>query len=266
MSERDLDTDPPESNLFIPRLLKLLRSSRRLLFEMFVIFVGVLSALVLESAWQDRMDREAERFLLANIRDEIRENSISLGRWLRFHESAVSSSEQLIEQISRVPDGELISVNDLSIADILRTPTYQPELNSLAAALSSGQIALIQSAEIHRALASWSRLLVDAQEEETKGIEIIHGDLLPYLYRNSDIGPAYKWVMQDRRKFVRDSPRERALDTRSDLTASRELANILWARSALSDSAASELGTVRRQMEEILVLIDAELGDVSENK
>jgi len=224
-----------------------------------LIVVGVLIALSLESVWQNRAERAAEENLLLGLRDEFVENSSSLERWLGLHERVVTATEQFIAHLESVPEGQRVVVPDSVLAEMARTPTYDPELTSLDAAFNSGQISLIRSVEIQRALASWMRLLADAQEEEQRGVDLVYSRLLPLLGVATNLGPALSWLTSDVRRVMRGLPGDGVPLTSSSVAAGTELANLLWVRYRLSSAAANELEILRGGLDEVLELLEAEL-------
>ena len=224
-----------------------------------LIVVGVLIALSLEAVWQDRAERAAERDLLRGLRDEFVENSRSLDRWLLLHQRIVSSTREFIAVLESIPPGVAVAVPDSVIGEMARTPTFQPEVNSLDAALNSGRISLIRSVQIQRSLASWSRLLVDAQEEEQESSNHVYRELLPHLGRVTDLRPSLERLTLDVRRIMRGEPSEGWPGSASKVVASHELKNLLWIRFRLSSAAANELEILRGGLDEVLRLLESEL-------
>ncbi len=235
------------------------RKFRLAVREVVLIVLGVLIALSLESVWQDRADRQSERALLAGLREEFVENAESLDRWIELHERIALAAEQFIAHLADVPQGRVTVVPDSIIGELGRTPTYDPELNSLDAALSSGQIALIRSAEIQRGLASWSRLLSDAKEEEQRAADQVYREFLPLLGELTEMGPAISWLVTDVRRVMRGASNGERPTTSSDVVVDRRLENALWVRYRLTSSAANELQILRTGLGELMALLESEL-------
>ncbi len=227
--------------------------------EVILIVLGVLIALSLESVWQDRADRKAEQALLEGLRDEFVENAESLDRWLELHERIALAAEQFIAHLAEASPGQVTVVPDSIIGELGRTPTYDPELNSLDAALSSGQISLIRSAEIQRGLASWSRLLRDAKEEEQRAADQAYREFLPVLGELAAMGPAVSWLVTDVRRVMRGASNGERPTSSSDVVVDRRLENALWVRYRLTSSAANELQILRAGLVELLALLESEV-------
>ena len=239
------------------------RSGRRTLWaairEVVLIVLGVLIALSLESVWQDRSERMIERELLASLRDEFTHNASALDRWLLLHERGAASAHAFLSYLEEVPEGREVAVPDSLIGELARTPTFDPDMNSLDAALGSGRISLIRSVAIQRVLANWSRLLLDAQEQEQRSVNQTYGELLPLLGSAVSRGPAMSWLASDDRRLMRGEADESRPTTSSSVVSSARLVNALWVRYRLEMSAVNELQILREGLREALTLLDGEL-------
>ena len=224
-----------------------------------LIVLGVLIALSLDALWQYRVDRAAEADLLRGLHGEFLENEAALDRWIALHQGVAASTTAFLTRIESVPEGTSIPVADSLIADLGRTPTFDPELNSLDAALSSGQIALLRSVETQRALASWSRALSDAQEEEQRAADQAYREFLPLLGDATSMGPAVTWLVDDVRSVMRGEERGPRPTTSSLVRSDRRLVNALWVRYRLTRSAENELQILSSSVEELLRLLEQEL-------
>lgn len=233
-----------------------LRSAFR---EVALIVLGVLIALSLDALWQYRVDRGDEGDLLAGLQDEFTENAETLDRWIELHREVATSTEAFLARLEAVPQGSTVSIPDSLIAELGRTPTFDPELNSLDAALSSGQISLIRSVRIQRALASWSRSLSDAQEEEQRAADQAYREFLPLLGEATMMGPAVSWLVEDVRSVMRRETRRPKPTTSSLVRADPRLINALWVRYRLSRSAENELQILRAGLDGMLELLEQEV-------
>jgi hypothetical protein len=223
-----------------------------------LIVLGVLIALSLDALWQYRVDRADEHDLLQGLHGEFSDNAGALARWIELHQGVAASTTAFLARLEQVPTGSSVLVADSLIADLGRTPTFDPELNSLDAALSSGQIALLRSIETQRALASWSRALSDAQEEEQRAADQAYREFLPLLGESTMMGPAVTWLVEDVRSVMRDAPRGPKPTTSSSVRADARLINALWVRYRLTRSAENELQILRSSLEELLGLMEQE--------
>jgi hypothetical protein len=196
--------------------------------------------------------------LLNGFREEFSEAGGALARWKALHEHIVHSSEELIRILEAAPQGVPVMVPDSLLADMGRTPTYTPAINSLDAALGSGQIALIRSAAVQRGLANWTRLLADAQEEEERSAALVYSDLLPAVARATNLGPAMAGLTEDVRRVMEGRPAEPWPSTASEVVVTQELTNLVWVRFRIASSAANELGILQDGLTELLQVLEAE--------
>ncbi|MBN1459023.1 MAG: hypothetical protein JXA57_05770 [Armatimonadetes bacterium] len=227
--------------------------------EVFLIVISVLIAIGLDSLWQDRQDRRGERELLEALHNEMELNSRELERWISLHGRVHSSSAELLRMVRATGPGGTIQVPDTLISDIIRTPTFQPELSVLQTALSSGSIALVQNVNLSRELNRWSRSLEEAQEEELKGLHFVEEQLVPHLLRVVDMEPAQRSLVEFSEAHSLGAsipPRSRSS---SDVRADPPLANLLARRIFYADFAVTELRVVQTTIAEILEALDREL-------
>ena len=223
--------------------------------EVVLIVSGVLIALSLEATWQYRVDRSDEQALLEEFAIEFQENENTLDRWIVLHQSVASSVEALLGYLESTGEGASVTLPDSLIALIGRNPTFDPDLSSLDAAVSSGRISLIRSPETQSALASWSRSLADAQEEEQRASEQLYRELLPILGEVALIGEAYSWLISDVRDIMRGGVGIERPTSSSFMVVDRRLINALWVRYRLTRSAENELQILRSDLTDVLALL-----------
>lgn len=96
----------------------------RLASEFTVIVVGVLVALLAESAWQERGERAEERDVMRRIEDEIRSDSLRLAgtrEWLDFAVPAAQRSQEILAGRDTLPTTGALAL--LYAAATVNTPT-----------------------------------------------------------------------------------------------------------------------------------------------
>ena len=162
----------------------------RVFIEGVVIVGSILLAFGIDAWWDEGQERRGEQEVLTSLQAEFEENVDLLDAWIGIHHRVDVATERFLDLLSEMPEGQRVSVPDSIVAQAIRGPTYQPIRASLDAALSSGQIELIASTELQRNLATWSRLLAEASEEEQGGRRATappvsryrHFGVLPNLY------------------------------------------------------------------------------------
>ncbi len=77
------------------------------------------------------------------------------------------------------------------IVGAIGAPTYSPTDSTLGAAISSGQIGLIESSEIRGILAHWQQQIADTSEDEILIREIVVHQLVPELSEQVRLAEAF---------------------------------------------------------------------------
>lgn len=227
--------------------------------EVFLIVVAVLIAIGLESMWQDRQDRGEERELLEALHEEMSTNATELQRWIDLHEMVRSSGAELLGTVRAGLPGRTIEVPDTLISDIIRTPTYQPQLSVLETALSSGSIRLIRNVNLRRGLDAWTRELEEAQEEEQKGLHFVESQLIPCLLGIVDLEPAQESLVE----FAEAHGPGLSIPVRSGSASTLRvdpiLPNLLTRRIFFSKFVLTGLRTMQLSTDDIIERIEGEL-------
>ena len=227
--------------------------------EVFLIVVAVLIAIGLESLWQDHQDRGEERELLEALHEEMEANSVELQRWINLHEMVRSSAANLLETVRAVSPGTEVPVPDTLISDIIRTPTYQPQLSVLETALSSGSIGLLRNVTLRRDLDGWSRGLEEAQEEERKGLQFVESHLIPHLLVTVDLEAAQESLVEFAAAHSAGRPAPPRSGATSVLRTGSLLPNLLARRIFFAGFAMAELRVLQTSMDRIIEGIEEEL-------
>lgn len=220
----------------------------RSLREVGLIVLGVLIALGLGAAWQHQLDRLEELEVLSNLLTELHENDARLAESIATHQGIDRAAEAFLNLMENAAQGAALQVPDSLISEVIRGPTYLPVRSSLDAALSSGQVELIESQQVQRALALWSQLAAEALEEERDGRDFVSERLLPYLDRAADLEVVHRTFV-DQASGVRSETGQLRWDpTMSAVTASRELNNLLWRRRFYAATAIMSLEALRTHL------------------
>jgi len=227
--------------------------------EVTLIVFAVLIAIGLESMWQGRQDRAEEADLLGALHEEMEANSRELERWITLHEMVDLSATELLRLSRAASPGTFISVHDTLLSDIIRTPTYQPQLSVLEAALNSGTIQLLRNLQLRWDLEGWPRGLEEAQEEELKALQFVESQLLPYLFGAVDLEPAQTSLLEFVEAHSAGMPIPARTDSSSNLRIEPLFLNLLARRSFYAGFAIAELRVIQASTEEIRATIQEEL-------
>ncbi|MBK9177593.1 MAG: hypothetical protein IPM46_14925 [Flavobacteriales bacterium] len=253
------------------RLLKENRLTRYLVYavgEIFLVVVGILIALQLNLLKEERNQRKAEIQTLEQLRDEFTSNLVQLDDKISMRESMTRASLQLLayhdDSTLIVPDSV-----EIYIARTTVSPTFDPVTNDL---ITAGRLYLISNLALRRKLSTWSSEVVQVTEEEVAWIGINRNVYTPFLrkyYPMRNIHAA-KWsgldvvqtIMLDKKSAVNlDIGRSKRSPDLSTFFAQPETEDLLSTVVSASLFANRQSEALRKSIEEILELIDAELKD-----
>jgi hypothetical protein len=169
--------------------------------EFGLIVVGVLVALLAESWWSERQDRQVEQQILVDAATEFRQN-------IEILDADISINNDVYDYLLRVEamsDPELFALSDIEVSDLFATENqfsaaFDPAMGSVDALVRGGDIRFITDREFRGHLARWSALLT-----QTARMDLMHTDL-QFAGLNMVI-PAFeadnKWTNEERRQ-IRD--------------------------------------------------------------
>lgn len=151
-----------------------------LLLELGVVAVGVLVALLVENWREDLADRQDEQVALIGLRGEFEANRSLLDRQLLVYEQR-EHAQQLILDASRSSSAPAPDSLERLLGWALRGGSADLATGVLTAVLASGQIAIIQDAELRHLLGQWPRLVANFAELEGKFNVLTEEHMVPWL-------------------------------------------------------------------------------------
>jgi len=146
-----------------------------------------------------------------------------------------------------------LTVPDSTILSAIGGPTYQPAMNTLDAALLSGEIELVRSVEIRQGMAEWRLTLDDTFESERLVREIGTTRVEPLLSRDIALGRYFDQVLGWEAEEV-------TAMGNATLTPTLELSGAIAARTFYQNFAAEGLADLLGVLDRIVSLIRSELG------
>jgi hypothetical protein len=169
--------------------------------EFGLIVAGVLVALLAESWWSERQDRQVEQQVLVDATTEFRQN-------IEILDTDISINNDVYDYLLRVeamPEPELFALSDTEVSDLIAienqfNAAFDPAMGSVDALVRGGDLRLITDHELRGHLARWSALLTQAAR-----MDLMHTDLqIAGLHM---VIPAFeadnKWTNEERRQ-IRD--------------------------------------------------------------
>jgi hypothetical protein len=167
--------------------------------EFSLIVVGVLVALLAESWWSERQDRQVEQQILVDAATEFRQN-------IEILDADISKNNDVYDYLLRVEamsGPELFALSDIEVSDLFApenqsNAAFDPAMGSIDALVRGGDLRFITDHEFRGHLTRWSALLT-----QTARMDLQHTDFqIAGLYL---VVPAFeadsKWTDEERRQI-----------------------------------------------------------------
>ena len=130
--------------------------------EIVLVVIGILIALQINNANEQRKERSAEQVLLKQLLSEFNTNLVQLDQKVAIRNEMMRAARQFFDLIDH-PEQRNKDTIDHLLAETIPYTTFDPIINDLA---GSGELMLIRNAELKRALTRWSSNVKDLREEE----------------------------------------------------------------------------------------------------
>lgn len=164
---------------------------RRYLFyvvgEIFIVIIGILLALQVDTWNQHREDKEEARVFLRRLKEEFLANREQLADKVTLRERALSSARQLILYVDDPSLDLPPSRADSLLAVLLPVYTFDPSLGVLNQLTSTDKLTLIRSEALNDKLSIWNSMIEDFKEDENMYNSYNHNHFRPYLYKHYNV-------------------------------------------------------------------------------
>jgi len=160
----------------------------RLAAELAVIVVGVLIALWADSQVAERADRRIEANRVAALRENVEATRERLDQELEQTESARAA----LTEIARADDARAIARrSDLVLSGLLYGPMFTPEMNVYLDLKSSGDLALLRSADLRQSLARMDATFEQLSTLQSDLMLVQQLNIDPFVIRELDLGTTF---------------------------------------------------------------------------
>jgi hypothetical protein len=211
--------------------------------DLVVVVVGILAALGLESAWEDRQDRVEEALLLQGLRTEFSENREQLVEritiWTDVREANLTARRLIGQSIDDLGVEQVRS----SFRSVMGMRFYDPRTGQLSSLISSGKLGLIQNAELRAKIADWPSFIEDLEVEREDALRSLLVTLGPHIREFIPVGPP-------------GGPFEDRLEA---LLSDRRIYNDLGLMAGTMDRTLREGNEILEATDNIIAIIDSEL-------
>lgn len=156
------------------------RKPGELLVELVIVVVGILIAIGLDSAWQERADRQTEERILQALHEEFQGSQNQLNAQMRVYLNRNAATAKLLELGPAAADLPADSLDALWLW-VTRSGSYDPPSGVLESILASGDLNLIRDRELQIALGEWPGAVENFKQLEDQTRILIHEQFLPWL-------------------------------------------------------------------------------------
>lgn len=171
--------------------------------EIFLVVVGILIAISIDDWRESSTDALRRQDLLKNLTNEFVVNQLQMESVLRMDQNAEKAILHLLSIIKSKSEVGKDSIESL-VAMMSQNHTFDPHDGVLNAAISSGDIRLLQNDSLINLLYAWTSAVKDSDEEERRMREdydkfvwpfthtyIYEADLLKHFLTGSEPSSAY---------------------------------------------------------------------------
>ena len=155
--------------------------------EIFLVMVGILLALQVNTWNENRKTDKQELALLKSLHKEFSFNKDELDRSIKKAQSLQLMSKRILEntgnremKLSKQESDSLIKSGLLNII------TYDPSNGILSDIINSGKIQIIKNEQLKSKLSNWNGILNDVKEDETWAVNERNSITFPFIYKNSN--------------------------------------------------------------------------------
>ena len=270
-------------------------SWRRLVAEGLTIVTGILLAFSVDAAWnRHRANSDLDESLMSIKEDLLRSQTDLDGIWIPWHAGISTSSMSFLSWVrfgndsifARSTDGvddsyanivaatrallrgpdsgaSTVLVPDSIIARTLFTPTFDPSVSAVEAALGNGALSLLENRELREGLAALPALLGDLADEEIQARDHARSRLAPILNSSAQLDHIQtidgEFWFNEVSVMPVPIPRE-VFEHSSEVEVTRSLKNELALRVQLSFAAWGTAVWVSDTLRSLIALIEEELG------
>ncbi len=152
--------------------------------EIFLVVIGILLALQINSWNQERIARQEEKTILTNIVTEFEQNQKELQAAIKMNEQCMATGRYIMSLIGQ-PQEKIQKINtDSLLFQGFEYSQFNTSENALNDLLMSGRLQRITDNDIKLRLYQWSRV-VKGVEDQFEGVDDkVENELVPYLTKH----------------------------------------------------------------------------------
>ena len=231
---------------------------KRLTAEVTVIVASILLAFSIDAWWDNRIEAEGERWLLERLRSDFTGMQHDLTVAFEDHQLTADACLALLEMSTTESTLPITPEVDQMVGRVfLASRTFNPGSGAVEVFLNSELSRLVRNQPLADLLIRWSALVDDMVEEEAQMQKGVSERWTPFLAARTDVGPiiaAFNPLFAELSVAGADQPE------RKPLVADTAFRNEIMDRYKWQSLALRDIEPLRETVQEILLLLDAELG------
>lgn len=233
--------------------------------EILLVVIGILIALQIDNWNEWRQEREVEQTVLRQLKEDYQSNLEQLNQKVQIRNALIASALKILEAINHPEEANRDSlIANLTV--LLIDPTFDPIENDMS---STGNLRLISNHALKRLLSTWTADIVAVREIEQDWSTIVYQQLQPtvtglgisrdlanHFTNNLNVDWQLDESMEMKKIAIGNSTHNTSV---SEITSSKELEGLVSYAITYNSAANLESETLRKRIEEILSLIEAEI-------
>lgn len=140
------------------------RSIKSYLYEGIVIVASILVAFGLDASWANYQESRVEGRVLGELRDELESAKLRITLSIAELETVISASLELAESLGSDTAALEPEAAEALFNNVLAINTLEVPASVLESIIASGQVRLISSGELRKALSKWPAFVADVRE------------------------------------------------------------------------------------------------------
>ncbi|RIW18271.1 hypothetical protein D0X99_00810 [Algoriphagus lacus] len=155
--------------------------------EIFLVTIGILIALQVNTWNENRINQKKEAAILKDLHQEFQLNKVSIHAFIQHHRTVLEAIKEVLNSMGE-PDSELSEAHIDSLLYLtLDYENYVPSQTVIAELISSGKTNLISSDTLRTLIFQWVNEIEDKKEGFQSLDAIAETLMLPYLSKNGSM-------------------------------------------------------------------------------
>lgn len=235
--------------------------------EIFLVMIGILLALQVNTWNENRKDNDKEQQILKQLTEEYKSNLLQLEQKIAHRKKIIKAGNKVLDYIDKPLNVNTDSLyNQLNV--LIGNPTFKPIQNNL---INSGDILLIKNKKLNQLLTTWPSSVMHIKEIESIWNNKMWESVIP-LFNDMGIlrNGFYKWWNDEQNiKWVMDGsftnpfkkPKTDNAIIAGEILKTKKLEGIVSTAVSVNYAANLQSQVLHKRISEILDLLNQEIKD-----